>query len=246
MELAEAMRALERAGTAQTRKTWARHGAPEPMFGVSFADLGKLVKRADQDHDLAVALWKTGNADARQLAVMIEDSSKTTEPQIDAWLRECGWLMTQDALCGLVAETPWGRKKADAWRKSRDERTGRAGWVLVAKLALRQPDIADDWFDGCLGEIEAGIAKAPNRKREGMNSALISIGCRSEALRKKAFALAGRIGKVEIDHGDTSCKTPDAAEYVAKTWVHAKSKGFASPAAQEQARKRAKGSGCAR
>jgi len=246
MKLGEVMKALEKAGTAQTRKTWARHGAPEPMFGVSFAELGKLVKKTEGDHELALGLWKTGNADARQLAVMIEGASRTTEAQIDAWLREVAWTMTADAISGLVAETPFGRKKADAWRESPDEKTGRAGWVLVARLALRQPDIADDWFAGCLAELESGISKAPNRKREGMNSALIAIGCRSEPLRKKAVAAAGRIGKVEIDHGDTSCKTPDAAGYIAKAWAHSKSKGFASPSAQEQARKRAKGSGCAR
>ena len=246
MKLDEVMRALEKAGTAQTRKTWARHGAPEPMFGVSFAELGKLVKETDGDHELALGLWKTANADARQLAVMIEDSSKTTEAQIDDWLRDVVWTMTADAFSGLVAETPVGRKKADAWRKSADEKTGRAGWVLVGKLALRHPDIDDAWFAGCLAEIETGIARAPNRKREGMNSALIAIGCRSEALRKKAVAAAGRIGKVEVDHGDTECRTPDAGAYIAKAWAHSKSKGFASPSEHEQKRKRAKGSGCAR
>ena len=33
MKLDEVMKALEKAGNAQFRKTWARHGAPEPMFG---------------------------------------------------------------------------------------------------------------------------------------------------------------------------------------------------------------------
>ena len=35
----EVMTALEKAGTAQARKIYARHGATEPMFGVSFADM---------------------------------------------------------------------------------------------------------------------------------------------------------------------------------------------------------------
>jgi hypothetical protein len=43
MTLAEAMHALEKAGSAQTRKTYARHGAEEPMFGVSFAVMKTLV-----------------------------------------------------------------------------------------------------------------------------------------------------------------------------------------------------------
>ena len=47
---------------------------------------------------------------------------------------------------------------------------------------------------------------------------------------------AKRVGNFQIDHGDTSCKTRDAADYIEKTWAYAKSKGFESPAAQERAR----------
>ena len=80
------------------------------------------------------------------------------------------------------------------------------------------------------------IHAAPNAEREGMNLAVIAIGCRSPGLRKAAIAAAKRIGKVEVDHGDTACKTPDAAEYIEKSWAHATSKGFESPAAQERSR----------
>src|SRR5689334_6718592 len=65
MSLAEAMKTLEKAGSAQTRKTYARHGAQEPMFGVSFATMKTLVKRIGVDHELALALWDTQNHDAR-------------------------------------------------------------------------------------------------------------------------------------------------------------------------------------
>ncbi len=69
-----------------------------------------------------------------------------------------------------------------------------------------------------------------------MNMAVILIGCRNAALRKAATAAAKRIGKVVVDHGDTACKTPDAAQYIDKTWAHSKSKGFESPAAHERSR----------
>jgi|SRR5829696_7030149 len=47
-----------------------------------------------------------------------------------------------------------------------------------------------------------------------MNGALIAIGIRNPALEKKAIAAAERIGKVEVDHGETGCKTPDAVPYI--------------------------------
>ena len=69
-----------------------------------------------------------------------------------------------------------------------------------------------------------------------MNMAVIAIGCRSAGLRKEANAAARRIGVVEVDHGDTACKTPAAAEYIDKAWAQSKAKGFGSPAAQERTR----------
>lgn len=54
MSLAEAMSALEKAGSEQTRKTYARHGASGAMFGVSFADLKLLMKKIKVDQELAL------------------------------------------------------------------------------------------------------------------------------------------------------------------------------------------------
>ena len=47
-----------------------------------------------------------------------------------------------------------------------------------------------------------------------MNSALIAIGIRNEDLERKAIEMAREIGKVQVDHGATSCKTPDAEPYI--------------------------------
>ena len=76
LSLAEVMAELEAAGSAQARKTHTRHGAEGPMFGTSFATLKVLMKRIDVDHELALALWDTGNFDARNLAVKVVDPAK--------------------------------------------------------------------------------------------------------------------------------------------------------------------------
>ena len=73
MNLTETMRALEAAGTAQNRKIYARHGVGGEMFGVSYADLGKLERKIRVDQELAEELWATGNHDARVLATKIAD-----------------------------------------------------------------------------------------------------------------------------------------------------------------------------
>ena len=53
-----------------------------------------------------------------------------------------------------------------------------------------------------------------------MNDAIIGIGVRGGACTKAALATAKRVGKVEVDHGETGCKTPDAAGYIAKTLAY--------------------------
>jgi len=236
MTLAEAMGALERAGSAQTRKTYARHGAPEPMFGVSFAVLKTLVKRIGVDHDLARSLWDTGNFDARNLAMKVADPARMTSAELDRWARETLVRMCGGYVAMLAAESPLAEATAARWLAAPPGQERCAGWALVGQLAGRHESIPDPWFAGRLSEIERSIHAAPDAEREVMNGAVIAIGGRSAALRVAALAAAKRIGKVEVDHGDTACKTPDAWEYIGKTWARAKAKGFPSPAAQERER----------
>jgi hypothetical protein len=237
MSIAETMRELEKAGSAQTRKTYARHGAEEPMFGVSFAVLKTMMKRIGVDHELALALWETGNFDARNLAVKIVDPARMSPADLDRWAREA----SPSRMCGgyvamLAAEGPHGAAKAAEWLGSKDERERRAAWPLLGQLSQRDETTPDAFFEKRLAEIERTIHAAPNADRVGMNMAVIMIGCRNARLRKLATAAAKRIGKVEVDHGDTECKTPDAAAYIEKTWAHSTSKGFESPAAHERTR----------
>lgn len=216
---------LEALGSEQTRKTLRRHNAQEPMFGVRYADLYKLekeIKRAfkktpEQAHTLAQELWDSGNHDARILATLIADSSRIDEATIGRWITEaaaCHFLV--DAVAGVVEKSAHAAGCRDTWRLSDDEWIGRAGWHLVTQAAMNVAT-PDSYLADRLTEIEEGIHQSPNRKREAMNSALIAIGIRSEEWADKATSAAERIGKVHIDHGDTSCKTPDAAAYIRKT-----------------------------
>ncbi len=236
MTLAETMSALEKAGSAQTRKTYARHGATEPMFGVSFATLKILLKRIGVDHELALALWETGNFDARNLAVKIADPARMSTSDLDRWASTQFILGCGSYVAYLAVEGPHARGRADKWLAASTETKRCSGWLLVAAMAMCDESTPDTWFVARLAELEKSLQASPNAQRQAMLSALIAIGCRSTALRKTATAAAKRIGKVEIDHGDTSCKTPEFMATLEKTWDRATSKGFESPAAQERAR----------
>jgi len=220
MDLQTAMARLEANGSERTAAIYRRHSGIEDMaaFGVSFAFLKELKKEIKKDHALALALWATGNLDARLLATFIADPKATTAEQVDACLQDVRMHLLTDSLT-----SNWWHKVAaanaqrDAWRHSADEWSGRTGWQLVTLAALHDKTASDAYFLQALHELEAELQQSANRKKEAMNYALIGIGTRNDTLEAAAIAAAERIGRVDIDHGDTACKTPDAIPYIQRT-----------------------------
>jgi hypothetical protein len=101
--------------------------------------------------------------------------------------------------------------------KSPDEERREMGYgIFAVRLRDDSASISDADAEQALARIEREIHTSPNWARYAMNGALIAIGVYKPALRKKAIAAARRVGKVEVDHGQTNCKTPDAASYVEK------------------------------
>ncbi len=234
--LAEAMAALEQAGSEQTRKTYRRHGAREPLFGVSFATLKTLLKKIGVDHELALALWDSGNYDARNLAMKIVDPALMTPAELDRWAGDGSTRMCGGYVAAIACEGGHGLECAQRWLQSQRVEMRAAGWSAVGALAMNDQTLQDAWFVERLSDLERTLNSADNAQRDPMNQALIAIGCRNNALRAAATAAAQRVGKVHIDHGDTACKTPDAATSIAKAWEHSTAKGFVSPAAHERSR----------
>lgn len=213
----EGLAELESLGTEQNRKVYRRHGASDPLYGVSYANIEKLRKRIKLDHALALGLWASGNHDARVLATMIADPRQATDSLLESWSKDLGNYVITDAFVKYAGRTALARKKMEKWRKSNKEWIGSAGWQLLGFLAMEDKELADEFFEGYLEIIERDIHSGKNRVRHTMNMALVAIGIRNSKLEKKAIAAAQRIGKVEVDHGETGCKTPDAVEYIRKT-----------------------------
>jgi 3-methyladenine DNA glycosylase AlkD len=230
MTLDDCLAALRRAGTAQNRKIYARHGAQEPMFGVSYAEMGRLKKVIRVDDELAAGLWDTGNHDACILATMIADPAAATVQRLNAWAASSSSTVVADAVSGYVAQTRHAAGRVKPWTNSSREAVAVAGWMTLARLAIAPTEEDDCAFIPYLDRIVAKIHDSPNRVRESMNRTLIAIGCRNESLKSRALKAAAAVGHVEVDHGETSCETPDAAAYIEKTWAHKRPKGKAAGA----------------
>jgi 3-methyladenine DNA glycosylase AlkD len=214
MDLAATLAALERAGSAQTRKTYARHGAKAPMFGVSYAALYALQKRIGVDDALAEQLWRSKIHDARVLATLVADPARMTAARLERWVRRARDRFLALAFPRIAALSPVAPTVAHAWIDSDEEYRCAAGWMVLAALAAR-PELADATFAPLLARLQRTIHSLPNFARYAANACLIAIG-RRPGLRSRALAVAEHVGAVDVDHGDTECKTPDARRSIAK------------------------------
>lgn len=217
MTFQEAMKALEDAGTEQNRKTYSKHGVKNELFGVSYGNLGKLTKKIKQDHALALELWQSQNHDAMILATMIADPEELSLEVAEKWSKDLNSYVITDAFTALMSKTAFMQEKMQIWMHAKEEFVGQTGWALLSYLAGMNKTLPDSYFEPYLAEIETSIHEQKNRVKHSMNQALIGIGVRSPQLEKRVNAIAKSIGKVQVDHGETNCKTPDAASYIKKT-----------------------------
>ena len=224
MTFDETMAELEALGTAENRKVYPRHGVKEPMFGVSYASLGKLEKKLEMDHGLAVQLWQTGNHDARVFATIVADPKMATAPLLEDWVKDLDNYVLTNAFSGYVGKTPHAGDMMRTWIDANAEFAEAAGWNLLGSSAMYAKGLPDDVFHPYIERIERDIHGAKNRVRYAMNNAIIAIGTRSDELEVITADAAKRIGKVEVDHGKTGCKTPDATSYIPKARAHQRKK----------------------
>ncbi len=208
---------LETAGTAQNRKVYARHGATQPMFGVSYKELGRIGKPLKTDHQLAIELWRSGNHDARVLALRIADPSAITVALALDWLADVDNYILVEALGKLVAQSPVARPISDQLRDDSNEWPASLGWFIVACSAEQAELWTENELEALVFQISDEIGSRPNRVRHEMNGALIAIGLRDDALRRAVLETAAQVCPVEVDHGETGCKTPDVAPYIERT-----------------------------
>ena len=222
MLLTEVLTQLEAAGSEQTRKTYARHGVKGEYFGVSYAVLGQLRKKIKVDDALAVELWASGNHDARILACMVTDTAALTRVRIDSMVDVIDNYVLAGELGDLIARSPLLMDVHKTWRFDTGEWRSAIGWRMVSALASKG-NVSLDAGRAYLSEIEVGVSAAPNRTRLAMNSALIAMGGYNSCLYEDAVACSGRIGPIQVDHGDTGCKTPDPVLYMQKMRARQKS-----------------------
>lgn len=219
MTVDDVMKELAQLGDAQTKKTHMRHGAPEPLFGVQVRHLKKIQKALGKDYRLALDLYDTGNSDAMYLAGLIADETKMTKRDLQHWVERATWKYTTEYTVPWVAgESAFAHELGTKWIDSKKETIASSGWSTLATWVSRTPDEDLDLkaIEALLSRVLKTIDASPDRVRYVMNGFIIAVGSFVVPLSKKAIDVAKKLGKVDVDVGDTACKTPSAVEYIAK------------------------------
>jgi 3-methyladenine DNA glycosylase AlkD len=161
---------------------------------VSVYELRKIAKRIGVDHDLALALWATGNHEARLLACFVDDPAAVTAAQVEAWAQDFdSWDICDQATTSLFDRTQHGWAKARAWAKRDEEWVKRGGFALMAGLAVHDKTAGDRAFTKLLPLIERAAFDHRNFVKKAVNWALRNIGKRNQVLNEAAIACAEKI-----------------------------------------------------
>jgi len=186
---------LQGLGSERNRIGMARYGINvENAFGVSVYELRKIARRLGTDHNLALALWATGNHEARLLACFVDDPAAVTAAQMETWAADFdSWDLCDQATTSLFDLTIHAWKKAFEWAKRDEEWVKRGGFALMAGLAVHDKAAADRDFQKLLPVIARGAFDERNFVKKAVNWALRNIGKRNPALNTAAVECAEKI-----------------------------------------------------
>jgi len=194
MSAEQVLQELRQLASEKAREAQKYFGIHKETIGITTPELRALARRIGKNHELGQALWQTGVHEARHVAVFISDPKKTTEGQMEEWLGDLDSWDIVDNCCGtLFDKTPVAFEKATEWTSRAGEFEKRAGFVMMATLAVHDKKANNSTFElffpYLIGESEDGR----NFVKKAINWALRQIGKRNMELCDKAIEVARQI-----------------------------------------------------
>ncbi len=193
------LKRLERASDPAAVAGMARFGInPKNVYGVPVPVLRQIAKETGKNHILAQQLWSSGIHEARILASMIDSPEDVSEEQMELWVTDFDSWGVCDQCCGnLFDKTGFASRKATEWSERDGEFVKRAGFVLMATLAVHDKKSKDEKFMEFLPIIKRESADDRNFVRKAVNWALRQIGKRNPNLNEHAIKAAKDIQKMD-------------------------------------------------
>lgn len=170
----------------------------EKRLGISIPNLRALAKEIGKNHDLALQLWEKEIDEARILSSMIDEIDQISEEQMDQWVKDFNSWDVCDQVCqNLFDKTAMAKQKALEWSNSDEEFVKRAGFVLMARLAVVNKKAEDDFFMDFFPIMIRECDDDRNFVKKAINWALRQIGKKNRSLNSQAIKIAEEMEQLE-------------------------------------------------
>ena len=167
---------------------------PDNVLGVRKPAIRKIAKEIKRDHQLAMELWHSGIHEARILVTMIADHRQLTVTKMEQLLDDVNSWDLCDSLCfNLFYQHEKAWELPYNWMKSDKEFTKRAGFALIAKLALGDKNISDDHYTDYLSKILVYAEDERLYVKKAVSWAVRQIGKRNFNLNARAQKAAEQL-----------------------------------------------------
>jgi 3-methyladenine DNA glycosylase AlkD len=162
-----------------------------------------IAGRNRKQHELALDLWQTGIHEAKILASMMADVKKTNEDLMETWLKDFdSWDVCDQVIMNLFEKHPLSWQKAVEWCNREPEFEKRAGYVLMARLAVSDKKADDSRFLEFFPLLMQGASDPRNMVKKAVNWAIRQIGKRNLFLNGQAIELCGQIQQTGTKPGN--------------------------------------------
>lgn len=204
---AEILAQLQSLANPENVAGMARFGInPQRAFGIKITTLRQLAKDIGRDQQLSLELWESAFHEARMLATIIGDPSQVTESQMESWIKDLkSWDLCDGLMGNLFDKTPVAYEKAIEWSSRQPEFEKRAGFALMAWLAVHDKKAPDKKFELFFPQLVAESDDERIYVKKAISWALRGIGKRSLALNGAVIPVAEKI----------AARTSKAAKWIA-------------------------------
>ena len=163
----------------------------EKLLGVSIPNIRKLAKEIGTNHELALKLWSPKSREYRILSCMIDDANLVSEEQLEKMVMDFdSWEVCDQCCINLLKDLDSPHERAIKWSKREEEFVKRAGYVMMAVLAVHDKKSPDSVFEQFFKDIVRGSTDERNFVKKAVNWAIRQIGKRNIGLNQKCIKLS--------------------------------------------------------
>jgi 3-methyladenine DNA glycosylase AlkD len=159
-------------------------------YGTGIPVLRAMAKQIGVNQALAMELWALPEHECKILATMIADPKSMDAKLADQWVKDFySWDICDQCVMNLFEDLPFAYTKATEWALKEEEYIRRAGFVMIARLAISDKKQDDERFLEYFPLILEKSTDQRNFVKKAVNWAIRQIGKRSHYLNQKSLEL---------------------------------------------------------